>query len=84
MHTLLKCIKKLAKKGLVNKEGDWISLSPQGLAKGKEILKLHTLWEFYLAHYLRIKPDHVHDDAEGIEHVITPELAIELESLMVK
>jgi manganese/zinc/iron transport system permease protein len=37
------------------------------------------LWELYLTEYLRIAPDHVHEDAETIEHIITPELERRLE-----
>lgn len=84
MRTLVKSMKMLIKKKLIIKEENWYALTPLGMEKGKEILKLHLLWEFYLAYYLRIKPDHVHDDAEGIEHVITPELAVELEDLIKK
>ena len=32
--------------------------------------------------YLRIAPDHVHEDADTIEHVITPELEARLEKLL--
>jgi manganese/zinc/iron transport system permease protein len=43
---------------------------------------LHRLWEVYLTDYVQIAPDHVHDDAESIEHVLTPELEEELERLL--
>jgi manganese/zinc/iron transport system permease protein len=33
----------------------------------------------YLTEYLRIAPDHVHEDAETMEHIITPELEAKLE-----
>jgi manganese/zinc/iron transport system permease protein len=82
LSTILACMKKLIYKGMVLKDGEWYGLSSLGMERGKQILKLHSLWEFYLTKYLRIKPDHVHDDAEAIEHVITPELALELERLM--
>lgn len=84
MRTLLGCMKKLVAKGMIIKDGQWYGLSSLGMEKGKQIFKIHSLWEFYLSKYLRIKPDHVHDDAEGIEHVITPDLALELEKLMRK
>ena len=45
-------------------------------------MKLHRLWELYLSRYMKIAPDHVHEDAETIEHVITPALEAELERLM--
>ena len=53
-----------------------------GLKKGKRVVKLHRLWELYLTQYLRIAPDHVHDDAETIEHILTPELEAQLEKLL--
>jgi manganese/zinc/iron transport system permease protein len=31
---------------------------------------------------LHLAPDHVHDDAEAIEHVITPEIEAQLELLL--
>jgi manganese/zinc/iron transport system permease protein len=33
----------------------------------------------YLSEYLRIAPDHVHEDAETMEHIITPEIEKRLE-----
>lgn len=82
MKKFLKFSKKLKSKNLLAQEGEWYALTDAGVEAGKKVLHLHTLWEFYLMVYLRIKPDHVHEDAEGIEHVLTPELAEELERLM--
>ncbi|MCC5930820.1 MAG: metal ABC transporter permease [Cyclobacteriaceae bacterium] len=45
-----------------------------GLNKARRLVKIHRLWETYLTRYVGIAPDHVHDDAEAIEHYITPEL----------
>ena len=42
----------------------------------------HCLWKLYLTQYLKIKPDHVHEDAESMEHILTPALAQELQSLV--
>ncbi len=61
--------------------GQW-QLTPEGKNKGQRTIKLHRLWELYLTQYLRIAPDHVHDDAETIEHIITPELESKLEKLL--
>ena len=46
------------------------------------IVRIHRLWELYLTTYLRIAPDHVHEDAETIEHIITPEMELKLEHLL--
>jgi manganese/zinc/iron transport system permease protein len=66
---------------LKSKKNHW-SLTIEGKNKGQRTLKLHRLWELYLTQYLRIAPDHVHDDAETIEHIITPELEAKLEKLL--
>lgn len=55
-------------------QGGYYSLTPEGLHKGKRITRLHRLWEMYLTKFLRLPPDHVHDDSEAIEHLITPDL----------
>lgn len=74
--------KLLRKKYLVQRQGGTFALTEAGKEAGARVLKLHLLWEAYLTKYLKIKPDHVHEDAESIEHIITPELEKELESLL--
>lgn len=54
-------------------ESGWI-FTISGLKKARRLVKIHRLWETYLTRYVGIAPDHVHDDAEAIEHYITPEL----------
>jgi manganese/zinc/iron transport system permease protein len=49
-------------------------ISFTGKEKGKEINRLHRLWEVYLARKMKLRPELVHKDAEAIEHIITPEL----------
>ena len=63
------------------RDNQWVLLR-QGFIKGKRIQRLHRLWELYLTEYLKIAPDHVHEDAESIEHIITPELELKLEALL--
>lgn len=57
----------------VNEQG-FLLLTETGLREAKRVIRLHRLWELYLTQMLDIKEDHVHDDAEAMEHVITPEL----------
>ena len=58
---------------LVLKNGAY-HFTKEGLEKGKRVTRAHRLWEMYLTKFLHLPPDHVHDDSENIEHVITPEL----------
>ncbi len=82
---LVYTLKKLLKQGLVTqKKTDLWSLTPAGKAKGAHILHLHLLWEAYLVHHLNIQLDHVHEEAESIEHLITPELEADLTKLLTR
>ena len=67
---------------MLQREGARWFLTTTGKNKGETIDQLHHLWELYLTQYLKIKPDHAHEDAESIEHIITPALAEELGSLV--
>lgn len=75
-------LKVLNLQGFIKKENGHWSLTKQGENKGRRIVKLHRLWEVYLTEYLRIAPDHVHEDADNIEHILTPELEKRLENLL--
>lgn len=79
---LVKGLRKLRVNGYVQRNNDTWFLTGEGFEKGKRITRLHRLWELYLTKYLRIAPDHVHEDADTIEHVITPELEARLEKLL--
>ncbi len=55
-----------------------IKLSDEGLNKASRVVRLHRLWEIYLTKKMNFEPDHVHGNAETIEHIITPEIELEL------
>ena len=55
-----------------------IALTRDGLEQARAITRRHRLWELYLASRIDIPPDHVHADAEEIEHILTPELEAKL------
>ncbi|MBX0335463.1 metal ABC transporter permease [Pontibacter sp. HSC-14F20] len=67
-------LQKLKRQGYLQKDdGRWL-LTPEGEKRGRRVVRLHRLWELYLTQYLNLASDHVHEDAETIEHIITPEL----------
>ncbi|HEY8400686.1 MAG TPA: iron chelate uptake ABC transporter family permease subunit, partial [Cytophagaceae bacterium] len=80
---LMKGLRRLVKQGYLNKEADGkYILTEEGKYKGQRVTKIHRLWEMYLTQYVNIAPDHVHEDAENIEHILTPELEKKLEELL--
>lgn len=64
----------LVRDNLVRKQDGIWYLTKKGLAEAIRIIRLHRLWEMYLNKRLKLQPDHVHNDAEAIEHIITPEI----------
>lgn len=81
-NKFLKGLNILKKKNQVALVNDLWVLTEEGKTAGMRIVKIHRLWELYLTTYLRIAPDHVHEDAETIEHIITPEMELKLEHLL--
>lgn len=59
--------------------GEAVYLTPDGWARAKAIVRNHRLWELYLTSEANIAPDHVHDDAEEIEHVLGEAVVLQLE-----
>lgn len=75
-------LSRLKREGfLTRKNGVW-AFTEAGKLKGQRVVKLHRLWELYLSKYMKIAPDHVHEDAETIEHIITPEIEAKLEHML--
>jgi manganese/zinc/iron transport system permease protein len=75
-------LRQLVRKNKLAKTDTLWQLEEEGRLEARIIVRKHRLWELYLTRYLNIKEDHVHDDAEGIEHIITPEIMKELEVLL--
>jgi manganese/zinc/iron transport system permease protein len=71
----------LARHGLVtpHEEGNILFFTPRGWQRACEIVRNHRLWELYLTNAAQYSPDHVHEDADKIEHVIGTETVRELE-----
>jgi Mn-dependent DtxR family transcriptional regulator len=63
----------------VGEEGNMIYFTPEGWQMACAIVRNHRLWELYLTHAAQIPADHVHDDAEKIEHVLGEEVVRQLE-----
>ncbi|MAG17546.1 MAG: iron ABC transporter [Phycisphaerae bacterium] len=43
-------------------------LTDAGRDQARQLVRSHRLWESYLAHYLRLPADHLHDPANRLEH----------------
>ncbi|MDX2174908.1 MAG: metal ABC transporter permease [Candidatus Sumerlaeia bacterium] len=66
----LAMLEGLRRRGWVERDGAAWSLTPEGSTEARRIVASHRVWETYLARELALPPDHLHRDAEDMEHVI--------------
>jgi len=59
-----------------------MALTSAGLQRAQQIVRNHRLWELYLTSEADIAADHVHRDAEDIEHVLGEEIVARLEKML--
>lgn len=71
-------LQQLNRQGLILRHGDQLQLSKRGSQEAMRIVRLHRLWEMYLTQRLRLKADHIHPNAETMEHIISPEIEAQL------
>lgn len=71
-------LRLLKKRFLILQQASGFRLSDAGLTEAKRVVRLHRLWEMYLTQRMRLKADHIHPNAETIEHIISPEIEEEL------
>ena len=76
-------VKKLSEKSLVNYvKYQGVSLTKDGLQLAVHIVRKHRLWEVFLVNHLNFKWDEVHDIAEQLEHIQSPELVARLDAFL--
>jgi manganese/zinc/iron transport system permease protein len=61
---------------------DPIVLTDAGLAAARQVVRNHRLWELFLTQQANLAPDHVHADAEHIEHVLPRDIVRKLEQML--
>lgn len=76
-------IKKLSEKKLVDyQKYKGTSLTSEGKKIAVKIVRKHRLWEVFLVKKLNFNWDEVHDIAEQLEHIDSPELIEKLDSYL--
>lgn len=73
---------RLVRSGWLYRYAGGYCLTNDGKVRAAHIVRLHRLWEVYLADYLGVGAERVHLSAEEMEHVLTPELEAALTLLL--
>lgn len=88
LETVMKRCERLVKEGhLVWESGNagleeqeyLLRLTSSGMRLATSVVRRHRLWEVYLTESARYAEDHVHDDAERVEHVLSEATLARLE-----
>lgn len=61
-------LKRLQRKGWIDRKSDDVMLSSQGLAMAQNVVRSHRLWEHYLAAEAGLPESLIHGGAERLEH----------------
>jgi len=56
--------------GLVLVDGPVVQFTDPGRARASRVVRNHRIWELYLSRRLDLAADHVHRDAENMEHAL--------------
>lgn len=76
-------LNRLSKKELINYEKyRGVSLTDLGLRMATLLVRKHRLWEVFLVEKLSFSWDEVHDIAEQLEHIQSPELVERLDDYL--
>lgn len=80
LDSVARVVQRAQELGLVEVHGESPCLSPDGKALAVHVIRVHRLWECYLAERTSLSSQHWHREAERHEHHMTPEETRELEA----
>jgi ABC-type Mn2+/Zn2+ transport system permease subunit/Mn-dependent DtxR family transcriptional regulator len=80
VRTLAKVARR---RGWLERAGDDpLVLTDDGLTEARHVVRNHRLWELFLTQEAKLAADHVHADAEYIEHVLPRDVIARLEQML--
>ncbi len=72
----------LARDDHVETDARSVWLTASGAEHAQQLVRKHRLWELYLTRRLELASDHVHRDADAMEHTLTDEAVARIEELL--
>ena len=76
-------LKRLSEKKLINyKKYKGVTLTSEGNIIATRLVRKHRLWEVFLVNKLKFSWDQVHEIAEQLEHIHSPELISRLDNFL--
>ncbi|MCH9002080.1 MAG: metal ABC transporter permease [Planctomycetes bacterium] len=83
MPTLLnRSCRRLQRQGWLQRAESGVSLTKLGADLARRTVRAHRLWEAFLVDQMGVAEDHVHPDAEKIEHILGEKLLDRLDDIL--
>lgn len=79
---LRRVAKRLGRRGLLEADTHGAHLTDTGIQAAATIVRKHRLWELYLTRRLELASDHVHRDADAMEHTLTQDAIARIDELL--
>lgn len=79
-HAFAGRVRRMRREGWLSVDGDTLQLTAAGQMVAEEVVRKHRLWELYISRRLELPPDHLHRDAEAMEHALSDEALAEIEA----
>ena len=76
---LMRLLRKLAKKDLLEMQENTIKLHESGIQKANRLVRAHRLWETYLVDQIGLNEGQIHEEAEKYEHLLTEDILDEVD-----
>lgn len=81
-ESLMELVGRLQRQGLIQTQGAQFHLKPEGKRVALHVIRAHRLWERYLADEARLPLLKLHEEAERLEHSLTPKQVDRLDALL--
>ena len=59
-----------------------VALTSEGQRQALRVIRRHRLWELFLVEVLRFTWDEIHDEAERLEHIMSPRLEERIDAVL--
>ncbi len=82
LYRVRRLAKRLARDGWISLHNGACSLTELGHKEADFVVKSHQLWEYYLVYRSILEEDHVDRPADEVEHILTPEIIEQLETIL--
>ena len=79
---VLSVARRLERSGMLERLPDGARLTGEGLDRALDVVRKHRLWEMYLSRRLQLPADHLHRDAEVMEHALDDDTVARIDDLL--